>query len=46
MGEAAGIAAAQAATSGGQVRSVDLPQVQAELLRRGAYLGATHAAAQ
>lgn len=46
MGEAAGIASAQAATTGGQVRSVDLPQVQAELLRRGAYLGASHAPAQ
>ena len=46
MGEAAGIAAAQAAATGGPVRSVDLPQVQAELLRRGAYLGATHAAVQ
>lgn len=46
MGEAAGIAAAQAAATGGPVRSVDLPQVQAELLHRGAYLGATHAAAQ
>lgn len=46
MGEAAGIASAQAATTGGQVRSVDLPQVQAELLRRGAYLGASHPPAQ
>lgn len=38
MGQAAGIAAAQAATGGGDTRRVDVGQVQKELLTQGAYL--------
>lgn len=39
MGEAAGIAAAEAVTTGQHVRDVDVKRLQAELVRRGAYLG-------
>ncbi|NML32211.1 FAD-dependent oxidoreductase [Paraburkholderia antibiotica] len=39
MGEAAGVVAAQAASSGTSVRNVDFASVRADLLRRGAFLG-------
>lgn len=46
MGEAAGIAAAQAVDAGHPVRAAGVEQLQAELIRRGAHLGSTHAAAR
>ena len=46
MGEAAGIASAQAVQAGRQVRSADIAQLQAELVSRGAYLGSAHAVAE
>lgn len=39
MGEAAGTAAAHAVRRGVQPRQVDVPELQAQLLRQGAYLG-------
>ena len=45
MGEAAGIASAQAVQAGRPVRSADIAQLQAELVSRGAYLGSAHAVA-
>jgi hypothetical protein len=44
-GQAAGVAAALAATSGVAPRAVDIPRLQAELLRQGAYLHAASLAA-
>jgi len=45
MGEAAGIASAQAVQAGQPVRSADIAQLQTELVSRDAYLGSAHVAA-